>query len=63
VIARHRLAGGFAALEPQRAGDVLFGARAIMALEKAFAVHLIDCWAEGRTSLFGASAVGARRSA
>jgi hypothetical protein len=63
VIARHRLAGGFAALEPQQAGDVLFGARAIMALEKAFAVHLIDCWAEGRTSLFGASAVGARRSA
>ena len=54
VIAHHRLAGGFARLEPERAGDVMFGARAIMALEKAFACHLLASWAEGHTSLYRA---------
>jgi len=52
IIALHRLAAGFAAVEPDRAGDVLFGARAIMAVEDRFARHLLDCWARGRTSLY-----------
>ncbi|MDQ1391439.1 MAG: hypothetical protein QOF30_416 [Acidimicrobiaceae bacterium] len=52
VIACQRLAGGFAALEPERAGDVLFGARSIMALEQAFTLHLLDSWSDGRTSLY-----------
>jgi hypothetical protein len=52
VIARHRLAAGFAATEPHRAGDVLFGARAIMAVEGRFTRHLLDAWAAGETSLY-----------
>ena len=51
VIACQRLAGGFAALEPERAGDVLFGARSITALEQAFTLHLLDSWSDRRTSL------------
>jgi hypothetical protein len=52
VIAHHQLAGGFAAGEPRRAGDVLFGARAIMAIEGRFTRHLLDAWEAGGTSLY-----------
>lgn len=52
VIALTRLAAGFAALEPDRSGDVLFGARAIMAVEGRFARHLVGAWAKGRSSLY-----------
>jgi hypothetical protein len=52
VIALHQLACGFAADEPRRAGDVLFGARAIMAVEGRFTRHLLDAWAAGTTSLY-----------
>lgn len=45
------LAGGFAAQEPELAGDILFGARALLALEARFAEHLLTCWHEGRSSL------------
>ncbi len=51
-IALHRLAAGFAAAEPDRSGDVLFGARAIMAVEGHFARHLLDAWACGRSSMY-----------
>jgi hypothetical protein len=51
VIAATRLAGGFAHAEPSRAGDVLFGARALMAVEERFARHLLDAWHQGRSSL------------
>jgi hypothetical protein len=53
VIALNRLAGGFAAAEPRRAGDLLFGARAAMAVEERFARHLLGCWANGTSSLYG----------
>ena len=51
VIAATRLAGGFVAREPDRAGDVLFGARALMYVEERFARHLLDSWHDGDTSL------------
>ena len=50
-IAAKRLAAGFARSEPSRAGDVVFGARAIMAVEDRFARHLLDTWSAGSTSL------------
>ncbi len=52
VIAVEQLARGFAADEPHRAGDVVFGARAIMAVEGRFTRHLLDAWAAGTTSLY-----------
>ncbi|MDP9074519.1 MAG: iron-containing redox enzyme family protein [Actinomycetota bacterium] len=51
VIALHRLVGAFAAAEPGRAGDVLFGARALMAVEERFTRHLLGAWSQGRSSL------------
>jgi hypothetical protein len=52
VIALHDLAGGFGVAEPQLAGDVLFGARAIMLLENRFACHLLDAWSKNESSLY-----------
>ena len=50
-IASTRLAAGFARTEPSRGGDVLFGARALMAVEDRFARHMLDSWASGDSSL------------
>lgn len=51
VVALHDLAAGFAEAEPDRAGDVVFGARALMALEERFAVRLLRAWEASDTSL------------
>jgi len=51
VVAARDLAANFARHEPECAGDVLFGARAIMATEQRFAAALLDAWTAGRTSL------------
>ena len=51
VVASKQLAGGLAAAEPALAGDILFGARALMLVEGRFARHLLGAWAAGRTSL------------
>ena len=51
VLALRALAGGLARAEPTLAADILFGARAAMLVEDSFARHLLDAWAEGRTSL------------
>ena len=51
VIAARDLACGLARAEPQLAGDILFGARALMAVEARFAAHLLDSWAVGTSSL------------
>ena len=45
------LAGGLARAEPAIAGDVLWGARALVDVEARWARHLLDAWAEGRSSL------------
>jgi hypothetical protein len=51
IVASRDLAGGFVAAEPDRAGDVAFGARALMAVEERFARSLLEAWDEGRSSL------------
>ncbi|HVD86257.1 MAG TPA: iron-containing redox enzyme family protein [Solirubrobacterales bacterium] len=50
-IAAWDLAGGLAAAEPEVAADILFGARALLALEARWAAHLMDSWERGETSL------------
>jgi hypothetical protein len=50
-IAAWDLAHGLARCEPELAGDILFGARALLALESRWAQHLLSSWSEGRTSL------------
>ncbi|MFN8218451.1 MAG: iron-containing redox enzyme family protein [Solirubrobacterales bacterium] len=51
AIAAWDLAGGFAAEEPRLAGDVLFGARALLALEALWGGRLLAAWEDGRSSL------------
>ncbi|MGI8759001.1 MAG: iron-containing redox enzyme family protein, partial [Acidimicrobiales bacterium] len=51
VVASQRLAGGLAAAEPALAPDIIFGARAIIAVEDHFARHVLDCWDRDTTSL------------
>jgi hypothetical protein len=51
IVAAAGLAGGLARSEPELAGDIIFGARAIMAVEGRFAAHLLDSWAAGTSSL------------
>ena len=51
VVASERLAAGLAAAEPALAPDIIFGARALMAVEDRFARHLLESWAGNRTSL------------
>ncbi len=51
VVAAGDLAGGLARSEPCLAGDILFGARAIMAVEGRFTSHLLQSWSAGRSSL------------
>jgi hypothetical protein len=51
TIAAWDLAGGLARDEPDLAEDILFGARALLALEGRWAEHLLSCWEAGETSL------------
>lgn len=53
-IAAHDLCGSLARAEPELADDILFGARAALAVDRQFAEHLLGCWADGRSSLYGA---------
>jgi len=50
-IAAYDLAGGLARGEPELAGDILFGAGALLHLEDRVARHLLSAWDAGRTSL------------
>jgi hypothetical protein len=51
VVAAHDLAGGLAEAEPAQADTIVFGARALMLVEGAFARHLLSAWEAGRSSL------------
>jgi hypothetical protein len=53
AIAAHDLAGSLAADEPGVAADVLFGAAALVYLDRAFADHVLGCWSRGLSSLYG----------
>jgi hypothetical protein len=45
------LAGGLARQDPALAGDVLWGARALVDVEARWARHLLEAWKGGRSSL------------
>ena len=51
IVAARDMAGGLIAQEPALAPDVLFGARALLALEGEFAKHILAAWNAGRSSL------------
>jgi hypothetical protein len=50
-IAAWDLAGGLAAAEPALAADIVFGARALLAVERRWADHLLAAWRRGESSL------------
>jgi hypothetical protein len=50
-VAADELAAGLVLQQPALAGDVLFGAQALMAVEERFTRHLLDAWARGESSL------------
>jgi Iron-containing redox enzyme len=50
-VAANDLAGGLVAQEPHLEADVLFGARALLVTEAAFATRLLQAWEAGRSSL------------
>jgi hypothetical protein len=51
VVACKGLVGGLAAAEPALAEDIVFGARALMAVEDRFARTLLEVWATGGSAL------------
>jgi hypothetical protein len=57
-IAAWDLAHGLARAEPELADDILFGARALFALEARWAQHLLDSWRAGATSLTRSLEIG-----
>jgi hypothetical protein len=51
AIAVHDVAGALARTEPDLAGQIVFGARALVAVEGRFSEHVLGCWGEARCSL------------
>ena len=60
AIAAHDLAGGLARLEPELAGDIVFGARSLLMLDARFAGGILRAWDAGRSSLLVPLGTGAR---
>jgi hypothetical protein len=50
-IAAYDLAGGLGRQEPELAGDIIFGARALLYLEDRLGRHLLGAWSESESSL------------
>ncbi len=50
-LAAHDLAGSLARDQPELAGDILFGARAMLLLDEPVTARMLDRWSQGRTSL------------
>ncbi len=50
-IAVYDMAQGLAQSEPETAGDILFGVRALLHLDARFGQHLLASWERGETSL------------
>lgn len=50
-IARDRMATGLIRAEPELAPDLFFGVSTLLMLENRFSTHLLDAWADGRSSL------------
>ncbi|HZT65682.1 MAG TPA: iron-containing redox enzyme family protein [Acidimicrobiales bacterium] len=55
-IALQQVVGRLLEDEPQLAGDMVFGARALTQLEQRFTDHILGCWQADRSSLRGAAA-------
>lgn len=51
VVALDEMVAGLMEDEPFLSGEIVFGARALDAVERAFAGHLLDAWEQGRSSL------------
>jgi hypothetical protein len=51
AVASVDLAGGLVRQEPALAGDLLWGARTLAAIEARWAAELLEAWQEGRSSL------------
>jgi hypothetical protein len=51
TLARDRLIAGLMNTGPHLGADFLFGAAAVLMLEQRFSTHLLDAWANGRSSL------------
>jgi hypothetical protein len=58
-IAAVDLAGGLVHVEPQLLDDILFGARALVEVDRRWADVLLEAWDEGRTALRVPSALAA----
>jgi hypothetical protein len=54
-IAAYDLAGGLAKQEPELAGDIIFGLRALLHCESLFAGQILDAWRSGQSSLLGSA--------
>ena len=50
-LALHKMVAGFVDTEPTLAADIIFGAAALMRVERRFSKHLLDSWREDRSSL------------
>jgi hypothetical protein len=51
LIARDKMVAELIRAEPELSADLLFGAAAVLMLEQRFASHLLDAWADNRSSL------------
>ena len=51
LIARDRMVAGLIASEPELSDDLLFGAAAVLLVEERFSRHLLEAWANNRSSL------------
>lgn len=58
TLAARQLAGGLVAAEPDLFADIMFGAQALSAVEGRFTKHLLDSWAQNRSSLLAPLLVG-----
>jgi Iron-containing redox enzyme len=56
AIALHDLAESLVADAPEFLSSVLFGVKALLEVEKRWALRVMDCWASGASSLFGTPA-------
>jgi hypothetical protein len=51
VIALERMVAGLIEAEPHLGADLLFGAAAVLLVERSFSRHLLNSWSSGRSSL------------
>lgn len=60
-VAATQMAAGLAVMEPELAGDIVLGAKALLAVEARFASHILDTWSKGRSSLLACAKHGLSR--